>query len=101
MANILINIRTYKGKKPYTRIDRGTPWGNPFVIGPNGTREEVIAKYEKYLLQKIYHGDCLLVDLASLDNKLLACWCAPLPCHGNILIKYIGLAVEWKKHSRY
>lgn len=30
-------------------IGRGSPWGNPFIIGKDGTRDEVIAKYEAYL----------------------------------------------------
>ena len=27
------------------RIDRRTPWGNPFRIGEHGTREQVVARY--------------------------------------------------------
>jgi hypothetical protein len=27
-------------------IDRRTQWGNPYLIGRDGTREEVIAKFE-------------------------------------------------------
>ncbi|HEY2617602.1 MAG TPA: DUF4326 domain-containing protein, partial [Acetobacteraceae bacterium] len=31
-------------------IDRPSIWGNPFVIGTNGTRAEVVATYEHWLL---------------------------------------------------
>jgi hypothetical protein len=31
-------------------IGRGSKWGNPFKIGVHGNREEVIAKYEEYLM---------------------------------------------------
>ena len=28
-------------------IGRPSKWGNPYVIGPDGTREQVIAKYSR------------------------------------------------------
>jgi len=62
-------------------IGRGSKWGNPFVIGKDGTREEVIAKYELYLMDNAR----LLADLHELKNKTLGCWCSPQACHGDIL----------------
>lgn len=33
-------------KEPYdVYIGRGSPWGNPFVIGKDGDRKECIDKY--------------------------------------------------------
>ena len=66
------------------RIDRQTKWGNPFVMGPNkdGSREIVIAKYRTYLSS----SPDLLDALPELAGKDLICWCAPLPCHGDILL---------------
>ena len=65
-------------------IGRGSCWGNPFIIGKDGNREEVIAKYEKYLL----NNEQLMSKLPVLKGKVLGCWCAPKACHGDILIKY-------------
>jgi hypothetical protein len=67
------------------KITRGTDWGNPFVIGEDGDRETVIAKYRKYLDMK----DGLLHRLKSgeLSGKLLVCWCCPEGCHGDVLIE--------------
>jgi hypothetical protein len=65
-------------------IGRPGKWGNPFVIGKDGTREEVIAKYEAYLLST----PVLIAALHELKGKALGCWCAPLACHGDILAKY-------------
>ena len=42
----VVNVRK-EGHDVY--IGRGSMWGNPFRIGPDGTRIEVIKKYEKYL----------------------------------------------------
>jgi len=66
-------------------IGRGSMWGNPFIIGLDGTRLEVIRKYEKRIRQLPY----LLKKLYLLKNKVLGCWCAPKACHGDVLIKLI------------
>ena len=40
-------------KEPFDLlIDRRTKWGNPFKIANGVTREEVIAKYKEYILNK-------------------------------------------------
>jgi hypothetical protein len=58
-------------------------WHNPFVIGKDGTREEVLAKYEAYILAQPE----LLAQLHTLKGKRLACWCKPEACHGDVLAK--------------
>jgi len=68
-----------------TYIGRSSKFGNPFTIGKDGTREEVIEKYEKYL-----RGNKELMDsIIDLDGKVLGCWCKPKACHGDIIIKVI------------
>jgi hypothetical protein len=62
-------------------IGRGSIWGNPFKIGDDGTRNQVIEKYEAYLHQ---NGN-LMERLHELNGKNLVCFCAPKPCHGDIL----------------
>ena len=59
-------------------IDRRTRWGNPFRIGEDGTRDEVIARYREHLWRHIQAGDVSLEELAELDGCWLACWCEPL-----------------------
>ena len=62
-------------------IGRGSKWGNPFKIGRDGTREEVISKHLEWLLQQ----PSLMAALPELHGKVLGCYCAPLPCHGDTL----------------
>jgi hypothetical protein len=72
-------------KEPYdVYIGRGSAWGNPFKIGVHGDRDEVIKQYEKYI-----RGKSELMERAKkeLFGKVLGCWCAPKPCHGDILLK--------------
>jgi len=65
-------------------IGRPSKWGNPFVIGKDGDRAEVIAKYRAW-------GQARGLDKAAkaeLKGKVLACWCSPLPCHGDVLAEW-------------
>jgi hypothetical protein len=62
-------------------VDRRTVWGNPFVIGPDGDRDEVVAKHRAWLLRQ----DDLLARIVELEGQRLGCWCAPLPCHADLL----------------
>lgn len=66
-------------------ISRPSIWGNPFIIGKDGTRKEVIEKYEVYLR----NNQELMDKILELDGKVLECWCSPLPCHGDIILKII------------
>jgi len=66
-------------------IGRGSIWGNPFRIGKDGNREDVIRKYAVY----INNRPDLLSKLSELKGKVLGCYCKPLPCHGDILVSLI------------
>jgi hypothetical protein len=61
---------------------KGSKWGNRFVIGKDGTRAEVIAKYEAW----IHNQPELMAQLGELRGKDLVCWCAPAACHGDVLL---------------
>ena len=65
-------------------VGRPSKWGNPFIIGRDGDREEVIAKYADWLDGMVHNGR---LDLDELQGKDLACFCAPLPCHADVLIE--------------
>lgn len=62
-------------------IGRPSKWGNPFTIGQDGTREEVIQKYIDWLENQ----PDLLNDIDELRGKTLGCWCSPNACHGDVL----------------
>lgn len=84
-------------KEPYdVYIGRPSVWGNPFSHKEGtkakykvATREEAIAKYEEWILNQPE-----LVERAKkeLRGKVLGCWCAPLPCHGDVLLKLVRLS---------
>lgn len=63
-------------------MGRPSKWGNPFIVSFRYTREEAIKKYEEWLREK---GP--IADIHELRGKDLVCWCAPLPCHGDVLLR--------------
>lgn len=62
-------------------IGRPSIWGNPYEIGKDGTRAEVIEKYREYLLGNVE----LMYLLPQMRGKILGCWCAPEACHGDVI----------------
>ena len=102
----VLNLRdtNYKVPEGAIYVRRGNPhyglpnskWSNPFKVGKDGTREEVVQKYLEYLLET-EHTTGLVLDIGELRGKDLVCWCCnwdgdgenPMYCHGDILV---GLA---------
>lgn len=66
-------------------IGRPSKFGNPFRIGKDGTRKEVIEKFRKYIVT----NKKLLSQLHELEGKVLGCWCKPKSCHGDVLVELI------------
>ena len=80
----VLNANLVGKRSSQSRIYVGRPskWGNPFVIGRDGTRDEVIAKYRAWIVQQ----PALMTALHDLRGKDLVCWCAPESCHGDVLL---------------
>ena len=77
--------RVVHRKEPHdVYIGRPSKWGNPFVIGVDGTRAEVIEKYREWIAT----SPTLLADAKKeLRGKVLGCYCAPQACHGDVLVE--------------
>ncbi len=58
-----------------------SPLANPFRLGQDGSREEVVAAYREYILGR----PDLLALLPELRGRRLGCWCVPLPCHAEVI----------------
>ena len=77
-------------------IGRPSKWGNPFTHKQDGktlakyvvsTREEAVEAYRTWITEG--EGKHLLSHLSELEGKVLGCWCAPLACHGEVLLDLI------------
>lgn len=81
-------------------VGRPSKWGNPFLIDEDTPRDDVLKMYREWL-----DGDREISLVAAksmgigfrlkpptiqeikeeLRGKVLGCWCAPRPCHADIL----------------
>jgi hypothetical protein len=81
MAEV-VNIR----KSAYdVLIARPSKWGNPFIVGRDGSREQVIRMYDVHVRRR----PDLLAALPELVGKRLGCYCKPEACHGDVLIRLL------------
>ena len=82
MNTVVVHIR-----EPHdVYIGRPSKWGNPFYLGIDGNRAEVIAKYREWISKQ----PLLLADLEELRDKRLGCYCAPQSCHGDVLVELLN-----------
>lgn len=72
----------YIGRETFHRVrEPHSFWANPYRIGIDGTRDEVIDLYRVMVLSR----PDMLARLSELEGKTLGCWCVPLRCHGHVL----------------
>lgn len=69
-------------------IGRGSAWENPYAIGIDGDRDEVIRK-SQYDFERGYLKSSK-EQLLALRGKTLGCHCKPAACHGDILADYLN-----------
>jgi hypothetical protein len=64
-------------------IGRPGPWGNPFPLKSEAGRQDCLAQYEAWIRTQ----PALIAKVRELRGKALGCWCAPRPCHGDVLLR--------------
>ena len=78
------NLVQWAELKGYSvRIDRGSLFGNPFILGKDGDRDAVCDAYRDYYLP---NKPSILKQLPEIEGKVLVCHCYPERCHGEELI---------------
>ncbi len=76
-------------------VARPTPLGNPFPVGKQYTRSESIALYRNYLPLELERNPKARAQLeriiaaARAGDVTLLCWCAPKPCHAEVIAEYV------------
>lgn len=58
---------------------RGTPYGNPYKMNCEEERNLVCDQFEMHVLPNL--------DVSPLKERDLVCWCAPLRCHCDAILK--------------
>ena len=69
-------------------IGRGTPAGNPFIVGIDGNHQTCVNKYSIYFNWRIGWDPIFRNFINSLDGKIVGCSCKPKPCHGDVIEEY-------------
>lgn len=82
---LIINLRTNQNiSLVFIKVDRGSPWGNPFVKETEAQRNRVCDLFEEYAHWRL----TIEPDwLKPIRGKNLACWCAPKRCHAETLLR--------------
>lgn len=78
----VVNIKNDEKFDVY--IGRPSKFSNPFHIGVDGSRREVITRYENYLYTR---PELIQSIRKELQGKILGCYCNPLACHGDVLVR--------------
>ena len=88
----MIQVVHCKKVKNHEYIGRGTPLGNPFVWDNTTPKGSTLPKYRVWLRQRIVERDAAVIaeinrlyKLSCMGDLNLGCWCAPTPCHGDII----------------
>ncbi len=72
-------------------VARPSALGNPFVIGRDGDRADVIGKFRVWFAEELPHNPSLrdafarILKAARRGDVTLLCWCAPLACHADVI----------------
>lgn len=83
----VINLKNTKDYTVY--IGRPGYFGNPFLVGKDGDRKEVLLKYKEYFYSRLKTDPEFLKRIKELKGKILGCFCKPLLCHGDIIVEFL------------
>ena len=89
----VVNIRKEKHDVYIGRAGKGQSgyYGNPFVLGKDGNRDEVLEKYRVYFDRRINDDPVFRENILALRDQTLGCFCDPLPCHGHIIVRWLAI----------
>lgn len=94
MTTVVVHCRRAKYD---VYIGRPSKWGNPFQINPRvgRNRTECIQLYREFVERNPWLIEKIKKEL---KGKILGCWCAPLPCHGDVLAEIAEKNREQPQH---
>lgn len=78
----VINKYTSPTPKGAVYIGRPSKFGNPFEIGKDGDRSQVLQKYKEWLKTQ---PELIRAIKEECKGKVLVCFCKPKACHGDLI----------------
>lgn len=67
-------------------IMRPSIYGNPYKIGPNSSREDVVQRHREWIMRPENEKLRYFIRM-TLRGRDLVCVCKPHPCHGDVLLE--------------
>lgn len=90
---VVVNLRRHrtlarrlKADGRLVRVCRPSPWGNPYRMTSEADRADVIRRYRDEHWPRL--PEAFRAKVGDLYGKALACWCAPAPCHADVLVEH-------------
>lgn len=78
-------------------VSRASLLGNPYFMKDETDRLKVIEQYRIYLNGQKQKGTKVWFEVKRIADRVkngekiaLACWCAPNPCHGDVIINAVN-----------
>lgn len=68
-------------------------FGNPCT---QYDRDTNVQQFKKYFFDRLKHDTEFALRVRNLKGKVLGCFCAPKPCHGDIIAEYVNSLPEIK-----
>lgn len=88
----------HHGKTPQSAVYIGRPSiaGNPYTWLNRGggvkvaTRQESVDAFRVYFEERMKSDPVFKDAIEAMRGHDLCCWCAPLPCHGDVILEHLG-----------
>jgi len=87
----VLNKRTDKIPPEAIYVGRPSKWGNPYIVQADmkghlafAAHRTAVKLYQEYIKK---HPELIKAAQEELREKDLVCWCAPLPCHADVLLE--------------
>ena len=101
----IVNRRN--GRVAGVYVGRPFVLGNPYVIGHDGSRHDVVDQYRAWLREQYRHDGAVRRALRQLAMRYLTdgaltliCWCAPQPCHAEVIRDAVLGMVHARERAR-
>lgn len=98
-------VQHYIGRRIGVGNYEASALANPFKLAAECDRAKVISQYQSWLGDHLREGSFEWQELLAVLEKalsprgvVLTCWCAPKPCHGDVIKACIHqmYAVGWR-----
>ena len=94
-VNDHVDGAVYIGRAVPRKGLRASPLSNPYRIGIDGDREEVIEKFREMAAYRLQAQGGFAICLALARGKPLSCWCrhdgeTEPACHGDVLLELLA-----------